>query len=156
MSAYFEISKNEYVNILKNRGKTVSSSISMNKLLKKVKYLTKKDLKHLLTIRNIDINNDNLTENIINTLSKDIHEKKQAKVITDLFTYHHKQKINNLEQEINRNIHKKKQAKVIIDLFRYHHKQKLNNLEQEINRNIPKRQNQSIINELNKLRLSNL
>ena len=47
MSAYFEISKNEYVDMLRNKVKTVSSSISMNKLLKTVKYLTKDDLKHL-------------------------------------------------------------------------------------------------------------
>ena len=55
-----------------------------------------------------------------------------------------------------KNIHKKKQADVINELYRYHHKQKLKNFKQEIYRNIHKRQNQLIINELKKLRLSNL
>ena len=39
----------------------------------------KKDLKHLLTISNIELNNDNSTENIINTLSKDIHQRNMLK-----------------------------------------------------------------------------
>ena len=42
MLTYLEISKAEYASILKNRGKSVSSSISFDKLLQKVKYLTKK------------------------------------------------------------------------------------------------------------------
>ena len=48
----FKISKSEYLHILRNRGKPVSPSISY-KLLKKVKYLKKQDLIHLLTIRGI-------------------------------------------------------------------------------------------------------
>ena len=47
-----EISKPEYLDILRNRGKPVSPSISY-KVLKKVKYLKKRDLIHLLTIRGI-------------------------------------------------------------------------------------------------------
>ena len=76
MASFLEITKKEYMDILKNRGKTVSPSISKVKLLKKVNYLRKKYLKHLLTIRNIDINDDDSIENIINTLFKDIKRNK--------------------------------------------------------------------------------
>ena len=76
MATYLQITKKEYIDLLKNRGKTVSPSISKDKLLKKVNYLRKKYLKHLLTIRNIDINDDDSIENIINTLFKDIKRNK--------------------------------------------------------------------------------
>ena len=76
MATYLQIAKKEYIDLLKNRGKTVSPSISKDKLLKKVNYLRKKYLKHLLTIRNIDINDDDSIENIINTLFKDIKRNK--------------------------------------------------------------------------------
>ena len=72
----------------------------------------------------MDINNDDSVKNIINALLKNIHKKKQADVINELYRYHHKQKLKNLKQQIYINIHK--------------------------------RQNQLIINELKKLRLSNL
>ena len=39
--------KSEYLSILRNRGKYISPSISFDKLLKKVKYLKKRDLKYL-------------------------------------------------------------------------------------------------------------
>ena len=50
-----ETKKVEYLNILRNRGKSISPSVSFDKLLQKVKYLKKKDLKHLLTIRCIEM-----------------------------------------------------------------------------------------------------
>ena len=99
MASFLQITKKEYIDILKNRGKTVSPSISKDKLLKRVNYLRKKDLKHLLTIRNTDINDDDSIENIINTLFKDIHKKKQAKLTDEIYRYHHKQKLNNLKQD---------------------------------------------------------
>ena len=76
MALFLQITKKEYMDILKNRGKMVSPSISKDKLLKKVNYLRKKYLKHLLTIRNIDINDDDSIENIINALFKDIKRNK--------------------------------------------------------------------------------
>ena len=76
MASFLQITKKEYMDILKNCGKTVSPSISKDKLLKKVNYLRKKYLKHLLTIRNIDINDDDSIENIINALFKDIKRNK--------------------------------------------------------------------------------
>ena len=83
----------------------------------KVKYLTKKDLKHLLTIRNINIDDDDgSVDNIINALLKDIHKKKQAKVIDEIYRYHHKQKLNNLKQEIYRNIQKRQNQSIINEL----------------------------------------
>ena len=119
-----EKTKTEYLSILRNRDKSVTPSILFDNLLQKVKYLKKRDLKHLLSIRSIDINNDDSVKNIINALLKNIHKKKQADVINELYRYHHKQKLKNLKQQIYINIHK--------------------------------RQNQLIINELKKLRLSNL
>ena len=56
MASFLQITKKEDIDILKNRGETVSPSISKDKFLKKFNYLRKKDLKHLLTIRIIDIN----------------------------------------------------------------------------------------------------
>ena len=50
MASFLQITKKEYIDILKNRGKTVSPSISTDKLLKKINYLRKKDLKHLLDL----------------------------------------------------------------------------------------------------------
>ena len=50
-----EITKEGYIKLLKNRGKAVKSDISDDKLLRKVKYFTKKDFKNLANIRNIVI-----------------------------------------------------------------------------------------------------
>ena len=41
MSEDLQITKSEYIDILKNRGKQVSSEINDDTLLKKVKYLKK-------------------------------------------------------------------------------------------------------------------
>ena len=46
-----EITKSEYIDILRNREKQVSSEIDDVALLKKVRYLKKRDLVHLATIR---------------------------------------------------------------------------------------------------------
>ena len=91
-----EITKSEYLSILKNRGKYISPSISFDKLLKKSKYLKKRDLKHFLSIRGIEIDDDDSLKNIINALLKNVHKKKQANVINELYRYHHKQKLKNL------------------------------------------------------------
>ena len=90
MLTLLKISKGEYVSILRNRGKYVSPSISYDKLINKVKDLKKKDLKHLLSIRNIETNDNDTVDDIINKLFKDIHKKKQAEVIDDLYRHHHK------------------------------------------------------------------
>ena len=92
-----EITKSEYLSILKNRGKYISPSISFDKLLKKSKYLKKRDLKHLLSVRGIEIDDDDSLKNIINALLKNVHKKKQANVINELYRYHHKQKLKNLK-----------------------------------------------------------
>ena len=73
--------------------------------------MRKKDLKHHLTIRSIDINDDGSIENI-NTLFKDIHKKKQAKLTNEIYRYHHKRKLNNLKQEIYRNIQKRQNQSI--------------------------------------------
>ena len=142
MLTRLKITKEEYLSILRNRGKSISSSISLDKLLQKVKYLKKKDLKHLATIRNITIDDDDLADNIISALLKDIHKKKQVKVIDDIYRYHQKKKQAKVIGDMYRYHHKKKQPKVTGDIYRYHHKKKLTNLKQEMYRTIHKKQQQ--------------
>ena len=108
MASFLQITKKEYIDILKNCGKTVSSSISIDKLLKKINYLRKKDLKHLLKIRNIDLIDDS-TENIVNALSKDIHIKNLRNVKPNIYKSYHKK---NLNANIYRTIHKIKQKSI--------------------------------------------
>ena len=110
-----EITKSEYLTILRNRGKSASPHISYNRLLKKVKYLKKRDLIHLLTIRGIVIDEYSL-DNIIDVLFKDIHKKKQTNVVDDIYRYHHKQKLKNIKQEIYRYLHKRQSEKIINEL----------------------------------------
>ena len=110
-----KITKSEYLSILRNRGKSVSPSISYYKLLKKVKYLKKRDLIHLLTIRGIVIDEYSLS-NIIDALFKDIHKKKQANVIHDIYRYHHKQKSKNLKREIYRYLYKRQNEPIFNEL----------------------------------------
>ena len=110
-----EITKSEYLSILRNRGKSVWPSISNDKLLKKVKYLKKSDLIHLLTIRGIVLNEYSL-DNIIDAIFKDIHKKKQANVVEDIYKHYHKQKLKNLKGEIYRNLHKKQNEQIIREL----------------------------------------
>ena len=92
-----EITKSEYLSILKNRGKYISPSISFDKLLKKSKYLNKRDLKHFLSIRGIEIDDNDSLKDIINALLKNVHRKKQANVINELYRYHRKQKLKNFK-----------------------------------------------------------
>ena len=80
-----ETTKSEYLSILGNRGKSVSPSISCDKLLKKVKYLKKRDLKHLSNIRNITVSGNDSVENILDALFKDIHKKNQVNVVDDIY-----------------------------------------------------------------------
>ena len=110
-----EITKSEYLSILRNRGKSVSPSISYDKLLKKLKYLKKRDLIHLLTIRGIVIDEYSL-DSIIDALLKNIHKKNQANIINELYRYHHKQKLKNLKQEIYRTFHKRQNQLIINEL----------------------------------------
>ena len=56
MASDLEITRTEYIDILKIRGKHVSSEINDDTLLKKVRYLKKRDLIHLATIRCIVLN----------------------------------------------------------------------------------------------------
>ena len=103
MASFLQITKKEYIDILKNRGKTVSPSISTDKLLKKINYLRKKDLKHLLDLI------DDSTEKIVNALFKDIHIKNLRTVKPNICKYYHKK---NLNANIYRTIHKIKQKSI--------------------------------------------
>ena len=151
MTEDLEITKAEYINILRNTGKHVSSEIDDDALLKKVKYLKKRDLIHLPTITGLVFNESSL-ESILDALFKDIHKKKQIKLIDDLHKYQHKKKPIKLIDDLHKHHHKKKQIKSIDDLHRYHHKQKSLNIKGELYRNLQKRKNIQIINDLKKLK----
>ena len=65
-----DITKTEYIKILKNRGKSIKRSASKHEILKWINNLTKKDLSYLLKIRNIKINGDDTTKTIVNALQR--------------------------------------------------------------------------------------
>ena len=115
MTEDLEITKAEYINILRNTGKHVSSEIDDDALLKKVKYLKKRDLILLATITGLVFNESSL-ESILDALFKDIHKKKQIKLIDDLHKYHHKQKSTNIKEELYRNLQKRQNNQIINDL----------------------------------------
>ena len=100
-------------------------------MLRKVRYLTKRDFIPLLTIRGIVINEYSI-DGTINALFKDIHKKKQASVIEDICRYHHKQKLKNLKHEIYSNLHKR-QNQLIINELKEFKKLKLSNLLKKAN-----------------------
>ena len=71
------ITKPEYIKILKNRGISIKRSASKHEILKLINNLTKEDLTYLLKLRNIKINDDDeSTKSIVNALTKDAHKKK--------------------------------------------------------------------------------
>ena len=115
MTKDLEITKSEYKDILRNRGKQVSSEIDHVALLKKVKYLKKRDLVHLATIRGLVFHESSL-ERILDVLFKDVHKKNQINLFDDLHKYYHK----------------KKQNKLIAYLHKYNHKQKSKNIKEEL------------------------
>ena len=92
-----KITKSEYIEILENRGKHVSSKIDDDALRRRVKYLKKRDLIHLATIRGLVFDEWSL-ENILDTLFRDIHKKKQTKLIDDLHKHYQKKKSNQINR----------------------------------------------------------
>ena len=123
MSNNLEITKSEFIDILKNRGKHVSSEINDDTLLKKVIYLKKRNLVHLATIRGLVFNESSLN-NILYVLFENLHKMKQIKLNGDLHKHFHKKNQINLLDDFHKHYHKKKQNKLIVDLQKYHHKQK--------------------------------
>ena len=117
MSTNLEITRSEYIDILKNREKKISSKINDDTLLKRVKYLKKRDLIHLATIRDLVFDESSL-ENVLNVLFKDVHKKKNVNLLYDLHKYHHKIKSKNLKEEIYRNLQKRKNDQIIKNLKR--------------------------------------
>ena len=112
MLSNLEISRSEYLSILRKRGKSVSSSISDDKLLKKIKYLNKRDLIHLLTIGGIVLNEPSI-DVIIDALSKNVQKKKPRDIRSDIYkSYHNK----NLNKSIYNTIHKIKQRSIANEL----------------------------------------
>ena len=108
MTSDLKISRSEYIDILKNRGKQVSSEIHDDKLLEKVKYLKKRDLVHLATIRGLVLN-ETILDYILDFLFKDIHKKK----------------LINLKDKLYRNIKTRKNSQIINDLKKIRRKKVL-------------------------------
>lgn len=65
--------RNEYINILRNRGKSVSPHISDEILYNKVEYLKKRDLRHLANLRNIHTTDNNTANDTINVLQNTVN-----------------------------------------------------------------------------------
>ena len=151
MSDNLEITKSEFIDILKNRGKHVSSEIDDDTLLKKVKYLKKQNLVHLATIRELVFNESSLN-NILYVLFENLHKMKQIKLNGDLHIHFHKNNPINLLDDLHKHYHKKKQNKLIVDLHKYHHKQKSKKIKEEIYRNLQKRKNIQIVRNLKRLK----
>ena len=159
MSDLLNIRRSEYKKILKNSGKHVSFKIGDDALLKKIKYLKKRDLSHLASIRGIVFDESNL-ESILYALFNNIHKKKQNKSLSDLDNYY---RLKNPEKERKKLIDKahrhdhlrKYWSQLVDDLNRYYHKQKSKNIREEIYRNIQKRNTEQIINELKRLKRLN-
>ena len=74
MSDVLNIKRSEYIRILKNREKHVSSTIADDVLYKKIKYLKKQDLIHLATIRKLDFDDSDL-ESILYVFFTNIYKK---------------------------------------------------------------------------------
>ena len=127
MSDILDITKSEYIDTLKNKRKHVSSKIDDDALLKRVKYLKKRDLIHLATIRGLVFDESSL-ESILDALFKDIHKKNQTKLIDDLHKHYHKKNQTKLIDDLHKYHHRKKQSELMVDLHRYHHKQKSKNI----------------------------
>ena len=100
------------MSILRHRRKSLSSSISDDKLPKRIKYLNKRDLIHLVTIRGIVLNEPSI-DDIIHALSKDINKKKSRDIRSDIYkSYHNK----NLNKNIYNTIHKIKKRSIANEL----------------------------------------
>ena len=64
------ITKSEYINILRNQNIRASDNISMDNLLKTVKYLRKKDFRYIADVYTTD---DMPNNDIIKAISTDYH-----------------------------------------------------------------------------------
>ena len=67
------ITKSEYITILRNRNIRVSDNISMDNLLKSVKYLRKKDFRYIADARNVYKTDEMSNNDIIKAISTDYH-----------------------------------------------------------------------------------
>ena len=122
-----KITKLEYIDIWKNRGKKVITELDEDAVLEKVKYLKKRDLIRLATIKGLVLNETSL-ENILDVILRDIH----------------KNKFKNLKDELYRNIQKRKNDQIINEL------KKIRRIK---NSNLVKKENvsQKELNEVKKL-----
>ena len=74
---HLKITSEDYINILKNRGITVPSNISIDKLLKKVKYLKRRDFRYIADTRGIPTTNNMSSDDLQTAIYTHFHKKKQ-------------------------------------------------------------------------------
>ena len=128
-------------------------------MLRRVKYLKKRNLSHLASIRGLVFDYSKL-ESILYALFKNIHKKKQSKLIDDLNNYHwsknREKEITKLIDKAHKHTHLRKyRSKLVNGLNRYYHKQKSKNIKDEIHRNIQKRNTEQINNQSKRLKRLN-
>ena len=74
------ITKSEYINILRNQNISVSDNISMDNLLKTVKYLGKKDFRYIADARNVHTTDEMSNNDIIKAIYTDYHREKHSAI----------------------------------------------------------------------------
>ena len=74
---HLKITREEYINILKNRGITVPNNISADNLFKKVKYLRKIDFRFIADTRGISTTDNMSSDDLENAIYTHLHKKKQ-------------------------------------------------------------------------------
>ena len=98
MQDIWNINKSEYTSLLANRGIPVKNNPYLGALLRKIKYLTKRDLIHLAKLRDLLVNETDLV-NIIQILLKSVLG---PKVKDELYRELEKRKYNKIINKVKR------------------------------------------------------
>ena len=98
MQDIWNINKSEYTSLLANRSIPVKNNPSLGALLRKIKYLTKRDLIHLAKLRDLLVNETDLV-NIIQILLKSVLG---PKVKDELYRELEKRKYNKIITKVKR------------------------------------------------------
>ena len=98
MQDIWNINKSEYTSLLANRGIPVKNNPSLGALLRKIKYLTKRDLIHLAKLRDLLVDETELV-NIIQILLKSVLG---PKLKDELYRELEKRKYNKIITKVKR------------------------------------------------------
>ena len=98
MQDILNINKSEYTSILANRDIRVKNHPSLGALLRKIKYLTKRDLIHLAKLRDLVVDETDLV-NIIQILLKSVLD---PKLKDELYRELEKRKYNKIINKVKR------------------------------------------------------